>query len=496
MISFVNALWLIHMAALLGLAIYGFHRIWFLILWRRSRSHAFAGPALPKMDKKPHVTVQLPLYNERFVAKRLLDAAAALNWPRDCLEIQILDDSTDSTQEIVNERAAFWQGRGIAMRVIRRKNRSGFKAGALTHGMISAKGDFIAVFDADFVPAADFLLRTVHCFTDPVVGMVQCRWRFLNEEHSWLTRIQAVLLGAHFRIEHYVRFRYGLCFNFNGTAGIWRKTAIFNAGGWQPDTVTEDLDISYRAYLNGWRFVYLDDYAVPSELPTTMAAFRNQQQRWTKGSIQTARKLLPVIFSSKNMTPFAKLEAAAHLLSNMGWLLCMVLTLTLYPAVKMNVPLIAPDLLQLEVFLFFFSSGAVLLYFFVYAATFQSFAKLYLPLIPVLSIGMAPVLSFAVISGLLTKGGIFHRTPKYGILGQSRPAGLSFVYRGRSLGAMIINIPMFFYTLLPVLFLWHTHERAVVFTLLFPLGFIWVIAGDIQDIWHSAIKPVEIRCDI
>ncbi|MBU0991117.1 MAG: glycosyltransferase [Proteobacteria bacterium] len=481
MISYGNMLWLIHMAALLGLVLYGMHRIWLLILWKKIRQDSSNGFFLPEMDKDPRVTIQLPLYNERFVVKRLIDAASNLDWPKDCLEIQVLDDSSDETRALVDERVLYWQGRGVDIKAIRRKDRNGFKAGALAFGMASAKGEFIAVFDADFVPGKDFLRRTVSCFTDAKIGMVQCRWAFLNEEHSWLTRIQGVLLSAHFRIEHHVRHQYGLCFNFNGTAGIWRKAVIVDAGGFQADTVTEDLDISYRAQLKGWRFVYLDDYAVPSELPTTMAAFRTQQKRWTKGSIQTARKLLPLIFASKIMTPLAKLEAFAHLLSNTGWLLCMVLTLTLYPAVQINETVVSANLLQVELLLFLFSSGAVLLYFFIYAVTFEASSKWVLPLIPVLSIGMAPVLSLSVISGMLTKGGIFHRTPKYSVLGRSQLPGLSLIYKERSTGAMMINIPIFLYTLLPVWFLWQTQKLSVVFPLLFPLGFIWVILKDFQD---------------
>jgi cellulose synthase/poly-beta-1,6-N-acetylglucosamine synthase-like glycosyltransferase len=474
-------LWMIHMAALSGLSLYGVHRIWLLVLWRRERVQSCRPEKPPVMGTRPQVTIQLPLYNERFVAIRLLDASARQDWPKDCLEIQVLDDSTDSTREIVDERVRFWRDRGVRMSVLRRNGRSGFKAGALTCGMQRAIGEFIAVFDADFLPGRDFLLRTVPYFTDAKVGMVQCRWGFLNEEHSWLTRIQALFLAAHFRIEHWVRFRYGMCFNFNGTAGIWRKTAIADAGGWTCDTVTEDLDISYRAQLKGWRFVYLDDYAVPSELPTTLAAFRNQQERWAKGSIQTARKLLPMIFSSKTLGLRAKLEASAHLLANAGWLLCMMLTLTLYPAVKVNGAVIAPHLLWMEVWLFLFSSGAVLLYFFIYTRRFQPSLKWHLLLIPVLSIGMAPALALAVISGLLTKGGIFHRTPKYGVMGRTRPVGFRFPYESRFLRAMIVNIPLFFYTLLPVLFLWQTRKWAVFFPVLFPMGFAWVIAGDIRD---------------
>lgn len=491
-------LWLIHIVALLGLAAYGLHRIWMLVLLFRLRSKGVIEKALQEPAVLPCVTVQLPLYNERFVAKRLLDAAAALEWPRHLLEIQVLDDSTDTTRELVDERVAHWQDRGIDMKAIRRKRRDGFKAGALAHGMASANGEFIAVLDADFMPGTDFLRRTIGFFSDSTVGMVQCRWGFLNEEHSWLTRVQSLLLAAHFRIEQYVRSRSGLCFNFNGTAGIWRKTTIQDAGGWQADTVTEDLDISYRAQLRGWRFVYLDNYEVPSELPTTMAAFRNQQQRWTKGSIQTARKLLPAILSSKRLSISAKSEAVAHLISNMIWLFCFFLILTLYPAVKMDETVIALHLLQMEVCLFLFASGAVMLYSFVYAVHFRSESVYHIPLIPVLAMGIAPVLSFSVIAGLFTMGGVFQRTPKYGILGKTRPgfSGNSLAYHAGSISAIFINIPVFFYSILPVIFLWHHREWTVIFPLLFPLGLFWVLMKDVQGalVWAAGtFHPIDRR---
>ncbi|MBU1171921.1 MAG: glycosyltransferase [Proteobacteria bacterium] len=478
--STTYGLWLVHMTALCGLALYGVHRIWLLILWRRLPPQP-SPPAMVCDASVPWVTIQLPLYNERFVAKRLIDATAALTWPRDRLEIQVLDDSTDHTRSIVDERVTHFRDQGVDIRVFRRTNRMGFKAGALAQGLQQAKGSLIAVFDADFVPGTDFLLRTVPCFSHKDIGMVQCRWGFLNEDHSWLTRIQAIMLASHFRIEHRVRHHFGMCFNFNGTAGIWRKEALIDAGGWQADTVTEDLDISYRAQLKGWRFVYVDDYTVPSELPTTLDAFRNQQKRWTKGSIQTARKLLPRIVFSNTLTPTAKLEATAHLLANLGWLLCLIMTLTLYPAVTMSRTLIPPLLLQVGIGLFFFSSGAVLFYFLVFALTYHKSSVRILPLIPLLSIGMAPVLSLSVISGLFTRGGTFVRTPKYGVPSRTRLSGLFRVYQRPSLGAMAINLPIFIYTLFPVWFLWQTRQWTVVFPLLFPVGFVWIMVKDLLD---------------
>ena len=318
------------------------------------------------MNYYPLVTVQLPLYNERFVAARLIDASALLQWPKNRIEIQVLDDSDDDTVQIIDERVHYWSHKGITIHVLRRKDRSGFKAGALGYGLTKANGEFIAVFDADFLPTPDFLLQTAPCFSDRKIGMVQARWGFLNTEHSWLTAVQSLLLGQHFSIEHFVRFRRGLFFNFNGTAGIWRRQAIESSGGWQSDTVTEDLDLSYRAQLEGWRFVYCDDLVVPSELPVTLASFRSQQQRWAKGSIQTAKKILPRLLAS--CLPLqVKCEAVAHLMANFCWLLGTIVTLTLYATITWRVSIGPYQMLRLDAPLFMATSFILFLYFLIYA---------------------------------------------------------------------------------------------------------------------------------
>ncbi len=238
----------------------------------------------------PVVTIQLPIYNERFVAKRLIDACAAINYPSDKLEIQVLDDSIDDTVDIIEERVRHWRARGRDIVHVQRSERAGFKAGALQHGLSTSRGEFIAIFDADFIPRPDFLASTLPHFGDPKVGMVQTRWIFLNRDWSLLTRLQALSLEAHFVVEQFVRNRAGCFINFNGTGGVWRRTCIDDAGGWHTDTLTEDLDLSYRAQLKGWRFTFLRGTEAPSELPIGMNAFRAQQFRWTKGAIQTAKK--------------------------------------------------------------------------------------------------------------------------------------------------------------------------------------------------------------
>ncbi len=404
--------------ALMGLFVYGLHRIWLLFcLHIIKKKRHFTSDPLPAADRTQRVTIQLPVYNERFVAARLLDSVARFDWPSALLEIQVLDDSTDDTSDIIDERVAYWSKKGISIKVFRRNNRDGFKAGALKEGLRHAKGDFIAIFDADFIPPHDFLIRTMSCFADPGVGMVQGRWGFVNTRHSWFTRIQALLLAPHFEIEHNIRFQRGLFFNFNGTAGIWRKKAIEDSGNWQSDTVTEDLDLSYRAQLNGWRFIYLNDLIIPSELPVTLGAFRSQQQRWAKGSIQSARKILPVLLFSKSFSLERKIESAFHLLANLGWLFSTIITLTLYPVIYWRVDTGPYQLLHLDIPLFIGSSGTIMLYFLYYVLSRkeQKLIAGFL-LLPFLTIGMAPSIALSVLAGAIKKGGYFIRTPKFGCL--------------------------------------------------------------------------------
>lgn len=473
---------LIHFSALGALSLYGLHRIWLLIhWWLQRRTSAQADPALP--EKLPSVTVQLPIFNERFVAQRLLDAVARLDWPADRLEIQVLDDSSDDTSAIVAQRVAHWQEQGLRIRQIHRSQRDGFKAGALAAGLKEANGEFIAIFDADFIPAPDFLTRTIPPFHDPQVGMVQTRWAFCNTEHSWLTGVQALLLGPHFSIEHQVRFQKGLFFNFNGTAGIWRREAIAAAGGWRADTVTEDLDLSYRAQLAGWRFVYLDGYAVPSELPVTLAAFRSQQQRWAKGSVQTARKILPRLLS-RNL-PFAvKCEAVTHLLANICWLLGTIIFLTLYPTIVHRIGVGPWQMMRLDLPLFVATSCAIMSYFFVYLTANRNNGSLWhFLLLPVVSIGLAPSISLAVLRGVWSTGGFFERTPKFGITGKSILPRQACLYHRKGLRYLLLNALLFLYSLLPLAFAWQRETwYALPLFVLFPAGFLAVIIQEAHEL--------------
>jgi cellulose synthase/poly-beta-1,6-N-acetylglucosamine synthase-like glycosyltransferase len=283
---------------------------------------------------EPAVCVQLPIYDERYVAERVLDAACELDWPRNQLEVQILDDSDDETSNILALRAAYWRRKGVQVSHVRRGSREGFKAGALAHGIELTSAHFIAIFDADFVPPADFLRRTMGAFDDPLVGFAQARWGHLDEGFSWFTRLQALAIDFHFLVEQAVRSANGYFTNFTGTAGVWRREAIEDAGGWSADTLTEDLDLSYRAQLRGWKAAYLEDVVVPEELPVSIDAYRRQQSRWATGSFQSAFKLVVPVLRSRNR-PAVKLQATIHLLAyGVGPL--MLLQLMCYPALLLN----------------------------------------------------------------------------------------------------------------------------------------------------------------
>src|SRR3954449_2362071 len=342
----------LYLLILLGLAVYGFHRSHLVYLYYKHRDRR--PRANGTFSDLPAVTVQLPLYNEMYVVERLLDAVAAIRYPRDRYQIQVLDDSTDETQDICRRKIVELAARfpELDIEYIHRVDRTGFKAGALDNGMRTAKGELILIFDADFLPQADILDRTVHHFVDPKVAVVQCRWEHLNRDFSALTEVQALMLDGHFIMEHAGRNRAGRFFTFNGTAGIWRRAAIVDAGGWEHDTLTEDMDLSYRAQLRGWNFVYLPEIEAPAELPVEMSAFKAQQFRWAKGSIQVAKKLLPRILRS-NATFAQKAEAFFHLGNNLCYPLLVVLSLLLLPNLVFRTTHGWRDVLLVDLPLFF-----------------------------------------------------------------------------------------------------------------------------------------------
>jgi cellulose synthase/poly-beta-1,6-N-acetylglucosamine synthase-like glycosyltransferase len=353
-----------------------------------------------------------------YVADRLIDAVCEIDYPRELLEIQVLDDSTDETTEIAELAVRRHAARGFHIRYLHRVDRRGFKAGALEAGLKEATGQFIAIFDADFVPPKDFLLRTLPYFAnDEKVGMVQTRWGHINQDYSLLTKIQSILLDAHFVLEHGGRNRAGCFFNFNGTAGVWRRGAIEDAGGWQHDTLTEDLDLSYRAQLNGWRFIFLPDLVSPAEVPVEMNSFKSQQHRWAKGSIQTCMKLLPRILQSSQ--PLAvKAEAFFHLSANFNYPLMSLLSLLMFPAMVVRYSMGWSEMLLIDVPLFFAATMSVGNFYIVsqrelYGDWRQRLR--YLPFLMSIGIGLCVNNTRAVLEAMFGKPSDFERTPKYGI---------------------------------------------------------------------------------
>ncbi|HUU34215.1 MAG TPA: cellulose synthase family protein [Vicinamibacterales bacterium] len=404
------------------LAVYGWHRYYMVYLYMRHKHEVPVPRGEYDYASLPVVTIQLPLYNEMYVVDRLVDSVCAIDYPREKLEIQILDDSTDETRSIAEAAARRHAAEGVDIKYIHRTDRSGYKAGALEAGMQVARGNFIAIFDADFVPKRDFLQATVHHFTDPKVALVQTRWGHVNEDYSLLTKIQAILLDAHFVLEHGSRNRGGCFFNFNGTAGIWRKAAIIDGGGWQHDTLTEDLDLSYRTQLKGWRFVFLPDHVAPAELPVEMNAFKSQQHRWAKGSIQTFLKLMPQILQS-DQPVHVKTEAFFHLSANFNYPLMCVLSALMVPSMVIRYNMGWYEMLLIDVPLFLAATASVANFYMVcqrelYPDTWTERLK-YLPILMSVGIGLAVNNTRAVFEAIFHKPSEFKRTPKYRIEGGS-----------------------------------------------------------------------------
>lgn len=406
------------------LAVYGWHRYYMVYLYMKHKHEV----PVPKahFDELPVVTIQLPLFNEMYVVDRLVDAVCAIDYPREKLEIQVLDDSTDETCAIAENAVRRHAATGVDIKYIHRTDRSGYKAGALEAAMHVARGNFIAIFDADFIPEPDFLKATVHHFTDPKVAMVQTRWGHLNEDYSLLTKIQAILLDAHFVLEHGSRNRGGCFFNFNGTAGIWRREAIIDGGGWQHDTLTEDLDLSYRTQLRGWQFVFLPGHVAPAELPVEMNAFKSQQHRWAKGSIQTFLKLMPRILQSDQ--PFkVKAEAFFHLSANFNYPLMCVLSVLMAPSMVIRYNMGWYEMLLIDIPLFFAATASVANFYMVCQRELhpQSWTERlrYLPILMSIGIGLAVNNTKAVMEALFHKPSEFKRTPKYRIEGTGNGAG-------------------------------------------------------------------------
>lgn len=397
------------------LSCYGMHR--YVMVWEYLHYRKRATKQAPKeFETLPLVTVQLPIYNEQFVIDRLIEAICAMDYPRERLEIQVLDDSTDETQAVAAKLVEKYQQMGHPIVYLHRTNRHGYKAGALDEGLKVAKGEFIAIFDADFVPPKDWIMRVIHHFTESEIGMVQTRWAHLNRDYSFLTQVEAIMLDGHFVLEHGARSRAGVFFNFNGTAGMWRRPAITDAGGWQHDTLTEDTDLSYRAQLAGWKFKYLQDVECPAELPIEMTAFKTQQARWAKGLIQTSLKIMPRILRSK-LSWHEKFEAWFHLTANISYPLMIVLSVLLMPAMIIRFYQGWFQMLFIDFPLFAASTFSIGLF---YVVSQQVLfprrwykSMLYMPFLMSLGIGLTLTNSKAVIEALLGIKSSFKRTPKY-----------------------------------------------------------------------------------
>src|SRR5687767_1911727 len=404
---------------LIILAVYGWHRYYLVYLYMRNRDKD-PRPGVP-LNPLPAVTIQLPLYNEMYVADRLIDAVCAIEYPRDLLEIQVLDDSTDETQSIAESAVRRFAAEGFDISYLHRADRTGYKAGALEAGLKVARGEFVAIFDADFLPTRDFLTRLMPFFGDPQVAMVQARWGHINQDYSLLTKIQSILLDGHFVLEHGGRNRAGRFFNFNGTAGVWRRLAIDEAGGWQHDTLTEDLDLSYRAQLLGWRFVFVSDVIAPAEVPVEMNAFKSQQHRWAKGSVQTCRKLLPRILAAD--VPLAvKAEAFFHLTANFNYPLMCILSILMFPSMVIRYNMGWYEMLLIDIPLFFAATFSVCNFYMVCQREIHRDWRTrikYLPFLMSIGIGLCINNTRAVFEALLNKQTEFARTPKYRIEGEA-----------------------------------------------------------------------------
>jgi cellulose synthase/poly-beta-1,6-N-acetylglucosamine synthase-like glycosyltransferase len=426
------------------------------------------GPAARWQDLPP-VTIQLPLYNEKYVVERLIEETLRMDYPKDKLQVQVLDDSTDETHPFAETLVARWRAQGYPIEYYHRTNRHGFKAGALQEGLRTATGDFVAVFDADFLPPADFLRRTVDYFTDPHVGVVQTRWTYLNRHYNLLTEVEAMLLDGHFVLEHGARYGGGLFFNFNGTAGILRRSMIDDAGGWQHDTLTEDSDLSYRAQMKGWKFVYIPGVECPSELPVEMYGFQVQQSRWSKGLTQVAIKLLPRILRSNVRTPLMLPVMIVRFY--MGWM----------QMIFLDLPLIVAS---------FWSISAFYLY---------SHRELYpktwargIALIPALmAAGIALTISNtrAVLEALLGVQTSFMRTPKFAILQNQKVKLQSKKYRSRSGWLPYVELLVGCYFVYMIGFAIETYNFLVIpFLLIFVAGYFWAGCSKLWQEYQGRLR--------
>ena len=478
-----------YLSVLIGLSGYGLHRYFIVYLFLKNRRRV--PQPLSHFEQLPIITVQLPLFNEIYVVERLLKSVSELDYPRERLQIQVLDDSTDETRQLTASCAQKLTERGFDVELIHRTDRVGYKAGALEAGLATARGDFVCILDADFVPQSALLRSAVHFFTDPKVGMIQTRWGHLNRGYSLLTRVQAMFLDGHLLLEQVARSRSGRFFNFNGTAGLWRKSCIAESGGWQHDTLTEDLDLSYRAQLAGWKFVFLTDVVTPAELPVDMNGFKSQQHRWTKGSIQTCKKLLPRIWRSGLPLPI-KIEATGHLTSNFAYLLLACLCVLLHPSAG------GPQSSWLRMFLLdipiFLSASVSVAVFYICAQRElhpRTWVKeiLLLPALIALGVGLSINNARAVLEAVFNHPSEFTRTPKYGIENK-RQTWRSCRYMPLKSVLPIVEVGFAIYFSYLV---WYAvaHEQyfTLPFLVMFQCGFLYVALSSLAQWWPRINFP-------
>ncbi|MBA3272411.1 MAG: glycosyltransferase [Chthoniobacterales bacterium] len=505
------------------MAFYGFHRYVLVYLYLKHRHSGY----LPKSryEELPRVTIQLPMYNEDVVAERVINATCQIDYPLDKLEIQVLDDSTDHSAEIARKAVEVWAAKGFPIKYIHRTNREGYKAGALAEALKVATGEFVAIFDADFVPPPDMLRNVMDYFTEDKVGMVQVRWDHLNRDASLLTRSQAIFLDGHFVIEHTARNRSGRFMHFNGTAGVWRRTTIDDGGGWQHDTLTEDLDLSYRCQLKGWQFVYLPQFSAPAELPPEMIAFKQQAHRWTKGSMQTGLKLLPRILRSK-LPASVKWEAFFHLSNTIVYPLMVILVLLLYPAFFAAVSPFKPHswgqyIFSLSLFILATCSAST---FFIVGQR-ELFGKeagwkalLYMPALMGIGVGVSLNNTKAVFEafrshffggkGKKRQSGEFVRTPKYGTSGLARTNfKKQKVFTFSRLALPIIEVAFGIYMVCNLWIsvwylcgLWPGQPKSgiatVPFLMIFAGGFLYVGFGSLYALWQMHRRQEQMAAEV
>jgi cellulose synthase/poly-beta-1,6-N-acetylglucosamine synthase-like glycosyltransferase len=481
----------LYLLALAGLCVYGLNTYIMLALhwWHGCRRPATKTPEPPAVW--PMVTVQLPVYNERYVARRVLGAVGAFDYPHDRLEIQLLDDSTDATTEILGEAARELRDRGVTVTHRRREVRSGFKAGALAAGLADARGEFVAIFDADFVPPPDFLRRTIPHFADAQVAVVQTRWGHLNRDFSWLTIAQSFALDAHFGVEQSARAWGRLFLNFNGTAGVWRIAAIEDAGGWAADTVTEDLDLSYRAQLRGWRVRYVPHLTCPAELPVLVTGFKSQQRRWAQGSIQTAVKLLPAVLRAPQPR-WVKYQAMIHLTAYLAHPCMLTVALLSVPAFELRGHALPAPLIEgvgLACSLVMFGPLTLLMYA-QYVLSPQWWRRIWqLPSLMLMGVGVALSTSLGILGAVRGKDREFIRTPKFGI----GPAGGTWegkAYVDRRLWGGVLDLVLGAYTMSTIWQAWqHAQYGMLPFLALSTAGFLVVGALTILHSTTHVSRP-------